>query len=316
MVGSDGRSAEVRALFALALLGLCHCAHSDTLYKYRDGDGNWVFTDRRPAAGTVVEQRRLKRREDTKLVILQRETETGFELIAENQHYVPVQLVLAATDMENVEAAPEPVVRATIPARSGAPVLALSRIDPSAPADFRFRYEYLPGDPDARADQDILYRVPFASATRFPVSQAYPENMTHDSLASRYAVDIAAPVGTGIYAARAGVVFEVRSGNFQGGTDRERHAPKANLIRILHDDGTMAVYAHLNWDSIRVRPGDSVSRGEYIADSGNTGFTTGPHLHFAVQRNAGLRLDSVPVRFAGPDGVAVVPRTGIELIVY
>ena len=57
----------------------------------------------------------------------------------------------------------------------------------------------------------------------------------------------------------------------------------------------MAIYAHLNWDSIRVRPGQIVKRGEYIADSGNTGVSSGPHLHFVVQRNAGLMHESLPI---------------------
>jgi murein DD-endopeptidase MepM/ murein hydrolase activator NlpD len=76
------------------------------------------------------------------------------------------------------------------------------------------------------------------------------------------------PVGTDIHAARGGVVFEVASTNFRGGVDPERDAASANIVRILHDDGTHAVYAHLNWNSIRVKPGDTVERGEYIADSG------------------------------------------------
>ncbi len=314
MAGSAYRSASVAA--SLAALALSLAAGADTLYKYRDGDGNWVFTDRRPADGVATETRDLGKSADTRVVIRRRETAAGFELIAENQHYVPVQLVLAATDLENVEVVTERVVTTTLAARSGSPVLELARIDPEAPAGFRFRYEYLPGDPDARPDETVLYRVPFAPATRFPVSQAYPDVSTHDTQASRHAVDIAVPVGTGIYAARGGIVFEVASTNFRSGTDRERDAPRANLIRILHDDGTMAVYAHLNWDSIRVRPGQRVEQGEYIADSGNTGFSTGPHLHFAVLRNAGLRLDSLPVRFAGPDGSAVVPVTGMELAAY
>ena len=63
-------------------------------------------------------------------------------------------------------------------------------------------------------------------------------------------------------------------------------------------DGTIGVYAHLHWDSVRVQPGQHVQRGEYIADSGNTGFTTGAHLHFAVIRNAGLEAISLPFNSA------------------
>jgi murein DD-endopeptidase MepM/ murein hydrolase activator NlpD len=67
----------------------------------------------------------------------------------------------------------------------------------------------------------------------------------------------------------------------------------------------MSLYGHLNWNSIRVVPGQRIARGEYLADSGNTGFSTGPHLHFVVQRNEGGRIVSVPVSFAGAGSVPV-----------
>ncbi|MCH6552723.1 MAG: M23 family metallopeptidase, partial [Acidobacteria bacterium] len=66
------------------------------------------------------------------------------------------------------------------------------------------------------------------------------------------------PVGTDVVAARGGIVFEVASNNFRGGLNLQRDGRSANIVRILHDDGTFAIYAHLNWNSIRVRPGDRV----------------------------------------------------------
>ena len=58
---------------------------------------------------------------------------------------------------------------------------------------------------------------------------------------SRYAVDIAMPVGTGIYAARSGRVIEVASSNYRGGFDTSRNGAQANFVRILHADGTFAI---------------------------------------------------------------------------
>ena len=118
-----------------------------------------------------------------------------------------------------------------------------------------------------------------------------------------------------MYAAREGTVINARHDFFRGVA-----APvmfdQANVIEILHSDGTIAVYGHLHWDSIRVRIGANVARGQYIADSGNTGFTSGPHLHFAVIRNAGTRNVSVPVEFAGIAEVAVTPITQMPLTAY
>ncbi len=140
--------------------------------------------------------------------------------------------------------------------------------------------------------------------------------VTHNTADSRYAVDISMPIGTDIHAARGGVVIEVASTNFRGGVDPKRDAAAANIVRILHDDGTHAVYAHLNWNSIRVQPGDEVERGQYIADSGNTGFSSGPHLHFAVLKNVGMRIESVAVMFAGPNWSEVQPKAGNTLTAY
>jgi murein DD-endopeptidase MepM/ murein hydrolase activator NlpD len=148
------------------------------------------------------------------------------------------------------------------------------------------------------------------------VSQAYPEQLTHVDPSSWYAVDFEMPVGTGVHAARGGTVVETAA-NFQGaGTDLETDGSRANLIRVLHDDGTMALYAHLNRSSIRVAPGERIERGQYIADSGNTGFSTGPHLHFVVLRNRGGAIVSVPVEFAAIDGSGVVLTSGDEPTAY
>jgi murein DD-endopeptidase MepM/ murein hydrolase activator NlpD len=99
-------------------------------------------------------------------------------------------------------------------------------------------------------------------------------------------------------------------------TDVEVDGPRANIVQILHDDGTYAIYAHLNWNSIRVKAGDRVRRGQYIADSGNTGFSSGPHLHFAVLMNAGMRIVSVPVTFQGKNESAIRPASGRALTAY
>ena len=84
-------------------------------------------------------------------------------------------------------------------------------------------------------------------------------------------IDIAAPVGTPIFAAASGVV--IKSGWNKGGY--------GNLVDIQHADGTLTRYAH-NY-RLLVQPGQFVDQGQQISLMGNTGRSTGPHLHFEVR---------------------------------
>lgn len=323
MAGGGRISAERRACpatvaLAALVLALAAPAPGDTLYRYRGPDGEWIYADRPPGDGSDVEVRELPGTWGTAEVVVAHDVgDAGLQLTASNGFHAPVELVLGIDALANaMPLAPDQPLRFVLPARgTDVPLFTLARSGTGGEPEIRYRYTWLPGDPLSEHRPERPYRVPYAVAAAYAVSQAFPEAVTHDTPDSRHAVDISMPVGTDIHAARAGVVFEVASTHFRGGTD-PAHAAAANLVRILHEDGTFAVYAHLNWNTIRVRPGDEVRRGEYIADSGNTGFTSGPHLHFAVLRNRGLGIESLPFAFEGPNGTEVVPETGVELVAY
>lgn len=288
------------------------------MYKFRGPDGEWIFSDRPPDDGSVTEVRELQNSEvDTAVTVTHTFAGQSVELVAHNKSFAPVELVLTITGIRGIQFPhPDIDMRWVVPARSDLALFALDILqDGSSPA-LKYQYQYLSGDPNARHRPTENYRAPFAIASDFPVTQAYPDVATHKSPDSYYAVDVAMPIGTDIFAARGGIVFDVAASNFRSGLDVERDGPAANVVRILHDDGTYAIYAHLNTNSIRVRQGDRVQRGQYIADSGNTGFSSGPHLHFAVVRNAGLRVESVPVAFNGANAAAVVPSAGMVLTAY
>ncbi len=93
--------------------------------------------------------------------------------------------------------------------------------------------------------------------------------------------------------------MQVESDFSKAGLTRDRYRGRANFVRILHDDGSMALYAHLKSGGVLVRVGQQVQAAQQIGLSGNTGFTTGPHLHFALQVNRGMRLVSIPFRMRG-----------------
>lgn len=212
----------------------------------------------------------------------------------------PVQVQLDALNLRGVLASPALPVRKLLPAHGRALVATLIVADLQAGSDFRLRLDAVPGDPQARPLQ-VVYRLPFDAPVR--VDQGPGGRFSHDDAENADALDFALPEGTPILAARAGVVLQVQDGFAHGGPQREALGGRSNFVRILHADGSMALYAHLKPEGVLVRPGEPVAAGQRIGLSGNTGFSSAPHLHFVVQVNAGMRLVSVPVRLAGPLGV-------------
>ena len=315
---ATNRSVLTARLVCLLLwVGLNNPAHAQRLYRYQDADGAWVYSDRQPDAGQEYKEEALRpSAEAPEVRVSQRATADGLSMIANNTYFSPVQIAYQLASMENL--APDTPARGAmvLPARSETELLSIVRGDATLPMSFDYQFQYIPGDPAARHEPQEFYRLPYAPAESFRVSQAFPDQSTHADPPSHYAIDFEMPVGSGIYAARGGVVIEVASDFFQSGTDRAVDGPRANFVRVFHDDGTMSLYAHLNWNSIRVVPGQRVERGEHLAASGNTGFSTGPHLHFVVHRNGNGAIVSIPVQFAGIDGSAVTVHAGDKLTAY
>jgi murein DD-endopeptidase MepM/ murein hydrolase activator NlpD len=293
-------------------------APAQNLYKYRDENGAWVYSDRRPDAAIAFEELPLatgERASDVELVEDLR-PDGSLMLMARNPYHGPVQIAFELTAMDNLAAHVPTRGNRILGPRSVTELLRLDRARDADAMSVEYRFQYIHGHPGAKHAPEEPYRLPYALASSFSVSQAYPQTITHTDAASRDALDFVMPVGTGVYSARAGIVIEVASDYFESGVDLAADGPRANIVRILHDDGTMALYAHLNWNSIRVVPGQRVTRGQHLADSGNTGYTTGPHLHFVVQQNAGGLIESVPVQFRGPDGSGITVATGDHATAY
>ena len=315
---ADSRPRTLALLISAALLIASGLGLAQTLYKYKGADGEWVYTDRAPEEEESTETRDLPIGDKDPVVTVEnRLVGRQIQLYARNDFYAPVELVLALDVLEDVKLPPpDQSLRWVLPPRSDTELMQLDALDDASAPLVSYRYIYLHGDPDSEHNAERPYRAPFALANKFLVSQTFPIGITHNAADSYYAVDIVMPVGTDIYAAREGLVVEVASTNFRAGADPEAEGASANLVRILHEDGTYAIYAHLNWNTIRVMPGDEVKRGEYIADSGNTGFSTGPHLHFVVLRNNGMRVESLPILFEGPNGADIEARSGQVLTAY
>jgi len=285
-------------------------------YKYRDANGQWVFTDRAvssaAAAGDTIS--RVHEPEALHIAVERSDTASSMQLIGVNNCGCVVTLRVSIVQSDFPELPKGASYHATLEPGARQTVVEAPRSS-GAKADLQFVWKAALGSPQAVHSPPRPYRAPFAVGATFTVSQAYPTRITHVTPDSQYAVDIALPDGTPVYAARAGTVINVRHDSFRGAA-LPALLDQANVIEILHDDGTIAVYAHLHWDSIRVRIGQRIQLGEYIANSGNTGFTTGPHLHFAVWRNSGVADVSIPIEFAGIGGVPITPATSMPLTAY
>jgi len=303
MTSSLSISKPLLGIAVLAALIAAHAASAQTMYRYKDVNGVWVYTDRKPAGAQDFQAQQIERRFEKPAVnLLQRSQDDGVALIAQNTYFGPVQIAFRVRPIENVSPATRRSGLATLPPRSETELVVVGKSVDYVDLRFDSEFEFIPGEPGAVHKPDQPYRLPYALSTAVRVSQAYPVVRTHSDPGSQYAIDFVMPIGTDVFAARGGVVIEVASDFFEAGTNYEVDGPRANVVRILHDDGTMGLYVHLNWNTIRVVPGQRVRRGEYLADSGNTGFSTGPHLHFVVQRNEGGALVAVPLEFASSSG--------------
>ncbi|MCD9027530.1 M23 family metallopeptidase [Luteimonas sp. BDR2-5] len=232
-------------------------------------------------------------------------TPDGALAIADNPLSGPVEVMLTAAGPAP-RGAPALPARATVPARGSAVVSRLFDDGDRAVATAGLRLRSVPGAPGPRP-RDVEYRYPLRGVPP-RISQGFGGGFSHDDDENRHAVDFVAAEGTPVLAARDGVVMQVEAG-VAGPTGTGRSAgtdidpARTNFVRILHDDGTMALYAHLQRGGVVVAPGTRVRRGTVIGFSGNTGASSGPHLHFVVQANHGMRLVSVPFRMFGPGGI-------------
>jgi len=213
----------------------------------------------------------------------------------------PIEVRCTMVSPENMRAVPELPRRLVLGAGEEHVVAELRPVDTTLASRAAVACEAIVGDPRARPAERRTYDFPLPTGTHYTLDQGFDGRFSHDTPEGAYSLDFGVPEGTPVLAARAGVVMQVEDAFRTSGRDSARFGDRANFIRVLHDDGSMAVYAHLAPHSLAVRLGARVGTGQLLARSGNTGFSTGPHLHFSVQHNAGMALRSIPFSVAGVD---------------
>ncbi len=224
--------------------------------------------------------------------------ETGFDVFLRND-IGPSQAVVTLevnAKMENVIPSRELPSVTKLVGSGEYKYIRFELIDKKAKATLQISYNWILGDFDVRHDDKVVYELPFEKGFRYRINQAYNGKKSHTG-GNRYAIDFGMPEGSPVTAARSGLVLDIEDQNTEGGFDF-KFLHKANFVKILHKDGTIAQYAHLNYMGVVVKKGQVVKAGQLIGFSGNTGYSDGPHLHFEVYRATdGVTKETIPTLF-------------------
>jgi hypothetical protein len=217
---------------------------------------------------------------------------TRIEQIVRNRYAVPVVIHWTISALDNVDPMTPLEGTAVLPAAAsplgaGEPVVLgeLQQIDPRRSYHRELYSHARFGDPRARP-LPYVYGLPYPHGLTFGVLQGFHGAFSHRG-SNEYAVDFNCPVATPVVAARPGVVVAINASAQGSGTTPEFLDDKrANFVLVRHDDGTLGEYMHLSPSGVEVHPGQRVKRGQELALSGNTGFSSLPHLHFQVMTAA------------------------------
>lgn len=246
--------------------------------------------------------------EDPGIRVTQERRGNAIYLFAEAVHCLDATITLTA-DLDNMRSSRR--LPATLELR-GPARLEVGVLQPAGEGrwSYSYRYRWLAGTPGGKPD-GTAYRVPFAPGAGHPLVQGYRGKFSHQARTNdEYALDWRMPEGTAVLAARDGVVTAVRHDSARGGAD-PKFRNCGNYVVVRHADGTYAEYYHLQLHGVRVQPGDAVRAGQLLGLSGNTGYSTFPHLHFAVFRTIdGQKRETLPVPFQTESGQPIALAEG------
>ncbi len=212
---------------------------------------------------------------------------------AQNANYCPYQVNIQLKNPELAKKTSKFNHYAIIPAQSDS-VFLFSLTLNTPDSVLKYAYQYTLGDPEStKPEIDYPYLLPYMHQSRYFLLQGYDGKFSHKK---QYALDFKMKEGSAICAARSGVVVSLKKDSNKGGKSSE-YSKDANYIIIYHNDGTFAHYFHLQQNGVTVSVGDRVNAGQIIGISGNTGWSTTPHLHFVVKKPLYQDLVSIPTKF-------------------
>ena len=241
------------------------------VYFYTDSEGITHFTDSTEDAeedGYAISEYEDLDEDHEDEVLLSYNSLTQ-EVMIENQLYSPISVILKVSNESAVETDIKFNEIFTVEANSTQSLGHIYSFDPSA--DFSLTRQFSIGTPTSIEKSDTgELQIPFRG--KFRVSQANGGTYSHRGPKNFYAIDVAMPIGTPIYAALDGTVTAVGY-----------NATYGNYVIITHHSGYKTLYGHMK--STACRKGNFVYTNTVIGYVGSTGMSTGPHLHFTVYKN-------------------------------
>jgi murein DD-endopeptidase MepM/ murein hydrolase activator NlpD len=234
--------------------------------------------------------------------VIEQRTDNSVTLLMKSDYCVEFTVTLEGTLKNMTPSRPVPF---TVDAagRSSFVLVKFEQTDKAKAWRYSYHYYWEYGGRRNSTTNDADYAMPFPPG-RYVVTQGPGGNYSHSpGSGNENAVDWDVPEGTIVCAAREGRVVGVRDDSTVTGTE-PKFKPLGNYVIIKHADGTFADYHHLKTGGAKVKIGDEVKVGQPIGLSGSTGFSSKPHLHFAVfQAINGKKILSLPFRLKTDRGV-------------
>lgn len=235
------------------------------------------------------------------------EKEGSIEVHAKNLNEYAVTLELDI-ELENLRSSKRLPLTVALATNQDSKLLELSVKNRKEKWGFSTKYSYYMGSIFADHTDSYVYRLPYRLGTDARVVQAYNGDFSHSGRIA-YSIDFDMPEGTEIYAARSGVVVDLKESFSEGGSS-EYFIDKANFVTVAHNDGTFSEYSHLKKNGVIVNIGQKVRMGQLLGYSGATGYATGPHLHFNVKKAVrGGEFITIPTKFKTQEGTITLKES-------
>ena len=226
----------------------------------------------------------------------------------DNSYPIPCFVIVDLVELVNIREKPVTPFKILLPPNGKSIKLFVLKGETGKLYHYSYKYRFILGDPSSDCHDDSYpYLLPYEPGTKHLLSQGYNGKFSHRGL---YALDFTMEIGTPVTAARGGIVVLVKDNSDKGGVN-DLYKNEANYILIYHKDGSFGNYMHFRKKGIAVKQGDRVEPGELLGYSGNTGFSSRPHLHFdvSIPLYNGSRK-TIAVKFLRDDGSLISLEEG------